>query len=192
MGVRTMEHRYDHVYARTAPCLRQLARVLLIGLALAIAPTGAPRPQAEERARVLAILPFELHDTSGELGAPNRHDGMLATLTRSVGEKIAAAKLYDVVAEPRVAAAVEAVRPGTYLRQCNGCELDIAKRVGADRVMVAWIYKVSSLVLTLHVAIKDAATGEIVFARVFDFRGDNEKAWQRAADYMVKSLDGRT
>jgi hypothetical protein len=35
--------------------------------------------------------------------------------------------LYDIVPEKRVTNAVAAANPGTYLRSCNGCELDIAK-----------------------------------------------------------------
>ena len=93
--------------------------------------------------------------------------------------------------QARVAKAVAAANPGTYLRGCNGCELDIAKSVGADAVMIGWFYKMSTLVGTLHVVIKDVATGKVIYAHVFDFRGDNEKAWKRAADYMVKGLRAR-
>lgn len=136
----------------------------------------------------LAILPFEINDTSGEVGGPARHDEMLARLTRFVGERIAAAGLYDVVPQERVAKAIAEVNPGTFLRACNGCELDIARRAGADRVMIGWFWKVSTLIGTLHIEIKDVATGRTTYAKVFDFRGDNDKAWQRAADYMVGTL----
>jgi hypothetical protein len=88
----------------------------------------------------------------------------------------------------RVAKAVAAANPGTYLRRCNGCERDIAKSVGADRVMIGWLFKMSTLVMSLHVVVKDVATGNVIYAQTFDFRGDNETAWQRAADYMVEAL----
>jgi hypothetical protein len=136
----------------------------------------------------LAVLPFEIEDNSGEAGGAGRHRAMLDTLTRMVGESVAGSGRYELVAPAQVDAAVAAVNSGTYLRNCNGCELEIGKRAGADRVMVAWIFKMSSLVLSLHVVVKDVATGEDIYARVFDFRGDNEKAWKRAADYMVKAL----
>ena len=77
---------------------------------------------------------------------------------------------------------------GTHLRRCNGCELDIAKRVDARYVLIGWIYKVSTLVLTLHVDIKDVETGKPVYARVFDFRGDNERAYAHAGRTLVRSL----
>jgi len=84
--------------------------------------------------------------------------------------------------------AVAAVNSGTYLRRCNGCEIGIANRLGAQYVLIGWIYKVSTLVLTLHVDIKDAATGKPVYARVFDFRGDNEPAYAHAVKTLVRSL----
>jgi hypothetical protein len=146
----------------------------------AVADPG-PRPK-------LAILPFEINDTSGEVGTAARHEKMLASLTGFSAERIAAAGLYDVVPAERVAAAVAEVNPGTFLRACNGCELDIARRAGADAVMIGWVWKVSTLIGTLHVAIKDVASGRTTYAKVFDFRGDNEKAWQRAVGYMVETL----
>ena len=113
---------------------------------------------------------------------------MLAALTRIVGEKIDAAHVYNVVPEQRVATPVAAANSGTFLTNCNGCELDIGRKAGADQVMIGWIYKVSTLVGSLHIEIKNVASGKTTYARVFDFRGDNETAWQRAADYMVRTF----
>jgi hypothetical protein len=146
---------------------------------------------AEEHARQkLAVLPFEINDTSGEVGGSG-NDEMLKRLTEVFDERIAKSGLYDVVARARVADAVGAVNSGTYLRACNGCEIDIARRAGADRVLIGWIWKVSTLIGTLHIEIKDVATGRTVYAKVFDFRGDNDEAWQRAAGYVVKTMEQR-
>ena len=163
--------------------------VALFVIGLAAASSFIAISRAGERApQTLAILPFEIEDTSGEVGAPSRHDAMLAGLTRIMGEKIEAGHLYEVVPQSRVTDAVAAVNPGTFLRNCNGCEFDIARRAGADHVMIGWIYKVSTLVGSLHIEIKDVASGKTTYARAFDFRGDNETAWQRAADYMVRTV----
>ena len=154
-------------------------------MAMIVAPVlacaGAQRP-------TLAVLPFEINDTSGEVGASGRHDEMLSRLTTFISEKLTAAHLYDVVPAEHVAGAIKEINPGTYLRACNGCEFDIARRAGADLVMIGWFWKVSTLVGTLHIEIKDVATGRTIYQRVFDFRGDNDKAWERAASYMVGTL----
>jgi Protein of unknown function (DUF2380) len=162
---------------------------VLTVVAVAAAASWTPASRAAEPLQRLVVLPFEIEDRSGEAGASTRYDAMLAALSRSVTVKIAAARLYDVVPQSRIAEAVAAANPGTYLRGCNGCERDIARSVGADQVLVGWIFKMSSLVLSLHVVLKDVTTGRVLYARVFDFRGDNERAWMRAADNMVRSLD---
>jgi Protein of unknown function (DUF2380) len=187
-----LEYQRSHVHARFRACLRQLFAAVLLGLAALQVCVPVARAEARHAQQTLAVLPFEIDDNSGEVGAPGRHDAMLAHLTRLVSEKIAAAGLFHVVDQTRVAEAVTAANPGTYLRACNGCERDIAKSVGADAVMIGWLFKMSTLVLSLHVVVKDVTTGDVIYAHTFDFRGDNEKAWQRAADYMVGSLAKRT
>jgi hypothetical protein len=49
----------------------------------------------------------------------------------------------------------------------------------------------SNLVLTLHVEIKDVASGRTVFRRALDFRGDNDMGWERAVLYLVKETMGQ-
>jgi hypothetical protein len=46
----------------------------------------------------------------------------------------------------------------------------------------------STLIGSLHIEIKDVATGKIVYTRAFDFRGDNQRAWDRAAKIFVEEL----
>jgi hypothetical protein len=135
----------------------------------------------------LAVLQFEIEDTSGE-GTPAHRADMLTAITRFAAEEITAAGLYDTVAQPEVDDASRAAAARTYLRNCNGCELDIARQTGASRVMIGWIGKTSTLVGALHIQIKDTATGDIVYNRTFDFRGDNETAWRRAVKYMTETL----
>lgn len=71
--------------------------------------------------------------------------------------------------------------------KCNRCEIAYGKEVGAHRV--AWIYvqKVSELILNLNVYIKDVNSGQTVFQRSVDLRGNNDEAWQRSMRYLVKN-----
>lgn len=136
----------------------------------------------------LAVLPFEIDDNSGEIDPPERHAAMLAQLTQDVAHELSVAKLYEVIPTEKVAQAVSAKNPGTFLRECNGCELDIGKKVGAQRVLIGWVFKMSTLIGTLHIVIKDVTTGKIVYTRAFDFRGDNQRAWDRASKIFVQEL----
>lgn len=187
-----MKHGQQKIHASRLGCLRHLFGAGLLALGLAAAMIGPTPVAAKDEAPTIAVLPFEIEDTSGEVGPPDRHDAMLKGVTRAVSDKIEAKGLYRVVPADKVANAIAEVDPGTALRGCNGCEFDIAKIAGGDFVMIGWFYKVSTLVGTLHIIVKDVATGGTVYAHVFDFRGDNEEAWQRAADYMIRSLAKRT
>src|SRR5262245_17227026 len=138
--------------------------------------------------KTLVVLPFEIQDTSGEVGPADRHAAVLARLTALVRDEIASGRLCRVESKSRTDWAVEAVNPNTFLRSCNGCEIDIANRLRADYVLVGWIYKVSSLILALHVDVKDVTTGKSIYASVFDFRGDNEQAYAHAAKALLRSL----
>ncbi len=184
----TLENARKRRGTSLGPVRRVAAAMALLLAGLAAASSWPSAVAAAPTLQRLAVLPFEIDDNSGEAGVPGRHDAMLASLTRATAAKIEADKLYDVVPAARVAQAVAAAKPGTYLRACNGCERDIARSVGADRVMIGWIFKMSTLVMSLHVMIKDVASGNVVYVKTFDFRGDNEKAWLRAADYMVAAL----
>ena len=73
------------------------------------------------------------------------------------------------------------------LSEC-GRELDLARLVHADRVLIGEVDKVSTLIGSLHIGIVDVATGQHVFSRALSFRGDTDEAWQHAARFFVREL----
>ena len=79
-----------------------------------------------------------------------------------------------------------------YLHDCNGCDLDIGRQLEADQVLVAWVNRVSGLILTLTYEIHDVATGQVTARKSFDFRGDNDAAWTHAIDYLVRDQQEST
>jgi hypothetical protein len=165
-------------------------RALAVTLGIALAIVGIQASKAAEPAdlKTLVVLPFEIQDTSGEVGPADRHDAVLGRLTALVRTEIASRHLYRVESKSRTDLAVAAVNPSTFLRNCNGCEIEIAKDLRADCVLIGWIYKMSTLILALHVDVKDVTTSKTIYARVFDFRGDNEEAYAHAVKVLVRSL----
>ena len=71
----------------------------------------------------------------------------------------------------------------------EGRNLDIARQLQADQVLVAWVNRVSGLILSLNYQIDDVRTGQVVARKSFGFRGDNDTSWTRAIDYMVRDLE---
>src|SRR5689334_9807838 len=130
----------------TSPPRALAATLVAVVTILLTTPSKTAEPAA---LKTIVVLPFEIEDTSGEVGPADRHDAMLGRLTAFVRNEIASAQFYRVEPENLTDEAVKAVNAGTFLRGCHGCEIDIAKRLGASHVLVGWIYKVSTLILAL-------------------------------------------
>ncbi|MDY6945239.1 MAG: DUF3280 domain-containing protein [Pseudomonadota bacterium] len=164
-----------------------MTRPFCLGLVLAVfaAVSAAAAPERPE----LVVLDVEI---TGDLGGPEfvaQHEARLQLASAKLRESLAASGLYRLVDTAPAQAAIDQLKSQQrYLHDCNGCDLDIGRQLGADQVLVAWVYRVSSLILTLTYEIHDVSTGQIAARKSFDFRGDNDVAWTRAIDYMVRDL----
>jgi hypothetical protein len=163
------------------------------GLALALVVAAVLSPSGEPVAAEppsLLVLNLELVDTSGEVTDQREdHERRLAAIRDILATELAARNVYAVVDPQKIQAEIDATRERQWLHACNGCEIQFAREVGAQRVLTGHVRKVSSLVLALWVDIKDAATGRPVLRKVLDFRGDNDRAWQHTALYLVGQLE---
>jgi hypothetical protein len=133
------------------------------------------------------VLDVEL---TGDLGGPEfvaQHDARLKMASARLREKIARTGLYSVVDPAPAQDLINQLESQyRYLHDCNGCDLDIARQLAADQVLVAWVNRVSGLILSLTYEIHDLATGQTAVSKTFSFRGDNDAAWTRAIDYLVR------
>ena len=148
--------------------------------ALTALPLLAALAMPAAAAERLALFPFELINTSME---PTRPDetARLATMTPIAAERLAAAG-YELVDTGAVADQAAKLAP---LKDCNGCELELAKELGADLVALGWVQKVSNLILNVNMQIRDVDTGKLVKAGSVDIRGNTDESWRRGAVYLV-------
>lgn len=56
----------------------------------------------------------------------------------------------------------------------------------AELVLNPWVYRVSALILALHVELRNADSGDMVSRHSVDFRGDNDTGWQRAVSALLR------
>jgi len=157
---------------------------------LAIAACAASPASAQPATPRIVVLPVELlkadyfpdpHRVTADEQA--RLD-MVAALIR---ERLIA-EGYPVVSAAGTRDAVIAAAPGTWLHECNGCERDIAAALGADWVLVGWIQLVSNLIVNLNVVAYDVGSGRRVAQAFVDLRGNNERSWRRATQYMLERI----
>jgi hypothetical protein len=148
----------------------------------AFAGDAAPLPK-------LMVLDIEL---TGDLGGPEfvaEHEARLRNQSAHLREALRNGRRFDVLDNAPVTADLDALKAQQmYLHECNGCDLDVGRRLHADRVLAPWVTRVSGLILTLTYEMHDVETGQILERQSFDFRGDNDAAWTHAVDYMIRHM----
>ncbi len=135
----------------------------------------------------LVLFGLELQDTSYE----GERDGVREDQQRRLDLINAEAKKlfaktgdYELVDISSAAEEIERLSP---LRRCNGCDIDIAKRFGADYVVLGIVYKVSNLILEIHLYVRDAGTGRVLNHMHANIRGNTDQSWLRGLRWLMKN-----
>ncbi|WP_036286218.1 DUF3280 domain-containing protein [Methylocystis sp. ATCC 49242] len=143
-------------------------------------------PKAGKR---LLVLDFEIIDTSNEpVDQRADHARRLASVRDEIAAGLAAHQTYVVVDRASIEKDLAEILDQTYIRTCNGCELTLAKKAGADLVLTGVFNKVSTLILSMGVSIARVSTGELIYHQGFDFRGDTDQSWARASKFFVERI----
>ena len=100
--------------------------------------------------------------------------------------------LYRVIDNRSAADLIDSLKARENLRDCNGCELDIGKSLGADVIVVGWVQKVSNLILNINLQLKDVQSGEMLYAKSVDLRSNTDDSWLRGIRYLVTSMAEET
>ena len=75
---------------------------------------------------------------------------------------------------------------------CYGCELAMAKKLGAGYVVVGVVQKVSNLIISMNLVMRDVETAAVVRARSVDVRSNTDKSWLRGMNYILKNTFFKT
>jgi PQQ-dependent catabolism-associated CXXCW motif protein len=148
-------------------------------------------PQLPPAAGLPALMVLDL-ELSGDLGGPEfaaEHDARLKTESLRLRADLAATGMYRLLDNATVQQEIARLQSQqAYLHDCNGCDLDLGRQLHADLALVAWVDRVSGLILTLTFEMHDVKTGQIAARKSYDFRGDSDNAWNHAIDYMVRDM----
>ena len=70
--------------------------------------------------------------------------------------------------------------------------VELAERLGADYSLVGEVQKVSNLIQSMNLALREADSGNLVRMLAVDIRGNTDEAWPRmTADYQRTRTGGR-
>ena len=81
----------------------------------------------------------------------------------------------------------ERIGKAAPLSRCNGCDLDLTRELGAGLAVTGFVHKVSNLILSINVAIRDVRNGQTVRAGSVDIRGNTDESWSRGISYLVRN-----
>jgi hypothetical protein len=159
--------------------MRKVAALVLMASFAVIVPRGPAALASGPRAT--AVFPVELWDTSGEGTKPGQAE-RLKLATNELTELLDHTGRYRSVDLSRFTARIAATEP-RY--SCNECWRDVARDAGAELAVVAVVHKVSTLISSVDLYVADLATGKYIAHADAQFRGDDDRAYVRAFEFLV-------
>ena len=155
---------------------------MLIACTAAIVGAMSDRASAEQvgsNVVKIAVFGFELQDVSpaGALGKATTSDTSLQKATTAAREELQSSGRYGIVS-------IDGVE-GRALRDCDGCEAEIARKLGAQQTMIGIVQRVTQTDYYVVVVMRDANTGKIVNAQVANFAG-GEEGWASGVRRIIK------
>ena len=134
----------------------------------------------------VALFDFELVDTSlqGEVDGPraDEHDRLMRVGDQLRKELAESGKFRVLDISP-----VNAAAHASNLQACGGCDVQFAQQLGADLAITGVVQKVSNLILSINVYLRDVRTGRLVASMSVDLRGNTDESWSRATSYLVRN-----
>ena len=166
--------------------LPAFAAWLFIGM-----PTIAAEPNLPG-SKSAAVMDFELIDEmrdyeTKDAQAAQQH--RLVLISNALRSEFDQRGMYRTVDNNDAAKLIADQKARQDLRNCNGCELDIGRALGADVVILAWVQKVSNLILNINIEVKDVASGKTLYTKSVDLRSNSDNSWLRGIRYMVDSIE---
>jgi hypothetical protein len=120
--------------------------------------------------------------TEGEINGVREDEvARLALLEEAVRQRFVE-EGFDLVDLGPVAEELERTRSPA---DCNGCDVRMAARLGADYSLVGEVQKVSNLILSMNLALREVETDRLVRMLAVDIRGNTDEAWLRGGRYIL-------
>jgi len=160
------------------------SRIATIALGLLLLPAAAVGKQKA------VIFPFDLIDQQQQfeigimpMGIDPEDKRRLELITNELAKLIEESGEYDVVDSSPIAEKIEEKSP---IHQCNGCEDQLAKDVGADVAFVSTVRKASDVLFTVSVYIRDVNSERVFKQASSEIYGNTDAMWLRSVNYIVK------
>lgn len=162
--------------------------LIRVGATLLALAAGVPAASAAPKA---AVFPFDMiFQTSEEdffIGPPKPSSEEQQRLVRSrqeIEDRLKASGQVEILDIAPVAADIAGAAP---LSKCNGCEMDFARKLGADVLYLGVVEKASATILNMRIIVVDVAKGQPVKDVQAVVQGNTDDAWLGVTRWLTKN-----
>jgi len=134
----------------------------------------------------VAVFDFEMIDTSLD-GSIYGTSAAEKERLRRLGEQLRKALADSGRFQVSDLSPVEEAARASNLQACGGCDLDFAKKAGADLSITGTVQKVSNLILNINIYIRDTADGRLIKSMSADMRGNTDESWSRTLSWLIRN-----
>jgi hypothetical protein len=164
--------------------MRPVAALLVAFMPIAVQAQSYGEPLKDGATIAFLGLGFIDSSTEGAYdGERPDQTARLAMLTGYVRDRLAEEGFQILSNEP------EAQRLSTITNpaNCYGCELRIGTALGADYVVVGEVQKVSNLILSMNLVMRELPEGQMVRGQSVDIRSNTDDSWVRGMRYILNN-----
>jgi hypothetical protein len=133
----------------------------------------------------IAVFDFELEDVSPAsslVGKTTGNPAVMGIVSSEARRVLAQSGRYSLIDVSKVDA-----KPATEksLRNCDGCEADIALQLGAEQSLIGVVKRVTQTDYYVLIQIRDARTGKILNEQEANFAGADD-GWASGVRMLIK------
>jgi len=151
----------------------------------------SPAGQAAATQRSIAVMDCTLIDDNASYNDADTNrtqQARLELISNDLRAQLSGRQLFRVADNAGASDMIAKLSGAQDLNACNGCELQIGRKLNVERVGVCWVQKVSNLIININLRVEDVATGKAVFQRSVDIRGNTDLSWRRGMKGLVDRL----
>ena len=74
------------------------------------------------------------------------------------------------------------------IASCNGCDMKLARELGADYSVTGEVQKTSELILSMNLFLRDVEAETNLRHGAVDVRGNTDESWSRGYRYLLKNI----
>ncbi len=168
---------------------RRTLRVLRsVALCLAVVTAGS---QAMAATRSIAVIDCTLIDDNASYNDADTNrtqQARVVLISDDLRAQLRDRQLFRVADNAPASAMIAQLTAAQDRNACNGCERQVGRKLGVERVGVCWVQKVSNLIININLRVEDVASGKTVFERSVDIRGNTDLSWRRGVKALVDRL----